>query len=51
MELPLAAHPVELEQSIAQDGILVEDLIKLPDLEEGNFVEVYSFHFPILPSK
>ena len=33
---------------MAEDGIIVEDLVELADLEEEDFVEVFAFDVPVL---
>ena len=44
----LALHPAEVQDPVAEDGIIVEDLVELADLEEEDFVEVFAFDVPVL---
>jgi hypothetical protein len=48
MELLCSSHPVEVEQLLAHDGIHVEDLVKLAELEQENLLKIVLFDLPIL---
>lgn len=43
-----ATHPVEVKQFLTDDGIIVENFIKLSKLEQKYLVIVRSFYLPVL---
>lgn len=43
MELFAATHPVQIKESLANDCILVENLVKLAKLEEEYFFVIVNF--------
>jgi hypothetical protein len=48
MELFAATHPVQIKESLANDCILVENLVKLAKLEEEYFFVIVNFKLPVL---
>ena len=43
MELFATTHPVQIKESLANDCILVENLVKLAKLEEEYFFVIVNF--------
>ena len=43
MQLLASAHPVEVQDFLADDGVLKENLVELPELEEEDLLEVINF--------
>ena len=48
MQLFAVAHPIEVEQFVTQDGIHVEDLVKLAKFEKENLFKVVLLQLPVL---
>lgn len=48
MQLLVLTHPSEVQHFIAQNRIVVENLVKLAQLEEDDLVEVFFFDLPVL---
>ena len=48
MELLGSTHPIKVQYSLADDGIVVENLVELSKLKEENLFIIILFDFPIL---
>ena len=48
VQLLRVAHPIEVQQFVAQNGIVVKDLIELSKLEKEHFFKVVLLKVPIL---
>ena len=48
VQLLRAAHPVEVEQLLADDRVIVEDFVKFTEFEKEDFLEVFLLQLPIL---
>ena len=43
-----ACHPTQVQQTVTQDSIIIEDLVEFPNLEEQDFIVVITFYVPVL---
>lgn len=48
MQLFSPTHPIKIEQPLANNSVVVKDLVELAKLEEKYFFEVGLLHFPKL---
>jgi len=48
MELFGATHPVKIEEFLAYDGVIVEDLVEFTQLEEEDLFKVVLLDLPVL---
>ncbi len=48
MQLLVSSHPVQVQQVLPNDGIIMEHLIKLAQLEEQNLIIIRPLNLPIL---
>mmetsp|Transcript_132834 Transcript_132834/g.331403 ORF Transcript_132834/g.331403 Transcript_132834/m.331403 type:complete len:232 (-) Transcript_132834:565-1260(-) len=47
MRFPLT-HPLQVANSLSDEGIVIEDLIEFANFEQGNLVKMCAFQFPVL---
>ena len=48
MWLLLLAHPLQVADSLRDEGIVIKNLVKLPDLEQSHFVKMLCLELPVL---
>jgi hypothetical protein len=48
MELLRTAHPIKIKEPLAYNGVVVEDLIELAQLEKEYFVKILALDLPVL---
>lgn len=48
MKLLVLAHPMKVKDFVAEDGIVVENLVELTKAKEENLIVVVLFEAPVL---